>query len=531
MIDQLKKQLESRDFSFKKIVALSIIVIITLVFVFFGMMGKQNALGGGSGYAARVNKNIISIGELNFEATRLEQMYAPMFGGNMTSDMRERLMFQALENLINTEVIQQGSEKAGVQVSDEEIRDFVVNDMPAFKKDGRFSREMYQRVLEANNYSPSDFEQRIRKDKIQNKTRTLIESVAYQNALETQKESVLAEKQMNVAFVKWNREDLAKSYADNNKVDSKLLEDKLAKDFSSEDGKKKISEYYQSHQAEFVQEEKVKASHILVKVDSKNPDSEKSALEKIRKIQERLKKEDFGKVASEVSEDKGSAAKKGDLDYFNRGQMVPEFDQAAFSQAVGVVGPVVKSQFGFHIIKVTDKKPKSEVTLEKATTVIAKRLIAEDLLEQDSKSLEDALSKNDLATAESLVKKMGLKWEDTGYFGMEVDSIPKLNFPTLTAAVFELTKEKPLLNRFVREGNEKYILRLLDIKKAVALDSKDLKESAAGASKKGLNFAKNLNAPNKSESKSYQYFSEWAESVKSKSDVEKNMELFKFTKQ
>ncbi len=516
MIDQLKKQLKSGEFSFKKIIAILIMAAITVVFVFFGMMGKDNAIGGGVGYAARVNNNIISLADLNTEASRLEQMYAPMFGGNLSGDMRERMTMQALENLISIELIHQGALKEGILVADEEVKDLIVNEIPAFKKDGRFSRDLYQRVLQANNYSTNSFEQRIRRDKVQSKTRALIESVAQTTALEKAKEASLSGLQLNVAFIKWSHEDLAKKYAAENKVDNKLVEEKLKSDYATKEGQQKIEAYYQSHQAEYVQDEKVRASHILIKVDPKKPESDKQALEKINKIKERLAKEDFGKVAAEVSEDKGSAAKKGDLDFFSKGQMVPEFEQAAFSQKVGVIGAPVKSGFGYHIIKVTDKKAKVEVTLESAKAGIVKRLLADAVLEEDLKKLEEALSKSDAVTVEALVKKMGLKWEETGYFGLDVDAIPKLTLPTLTQAVFELSKEKPLLPRLVRETNDKYMLKWVDLKKVDTALVKNTDEDKVFAS---------AGKPN--DSKAFQYFGDWVESLKTSAEVERNNSIFR----
>ncbi len=115
--------------------------------------------------------------------------------------------------------------------------------------------------------------------------------------------------------------------------------------------------FYDSNPDVFKVPEMVRASHILVKVDAKATDAEKAAAkEKMNGIQQRIQKgEDFAAVAKEVS-DCPSAANGGDLDFFQKGQMVAPFEQAAFALKVGAVSDVVETQFGYHLIKVTDKK-------------------------------------------------------------------------------------------------------------------------------------------------------------------------------
>ena len=109
--------------------------------------------------------------------------------------------------------------------------------------------------------------------------------------------------------------------------------------------------------------EQVRASHVLVKVDK--PEDDAAALEKITKIRERaLAGEDFAALARENSDCPSGKRAGGDLGAFERGQMVPEFDAAAFTQPVGEIGEIVKTQFGYHIVKVTEKIPAHAKTLE-----------------------------------------------------------------------------------------------------------------------------------------------------------------------
>ena len=125
---------------------------------------------------------------------------------------------------------------------------------------------------------------------------------------------------------------------------------------------KEIKAYYESHSNLFKQPEQVRASHILIKVDPKAKESEKEdALKKIKEVQEKQKKgADFAKLAKEYSQGP-SNAKGGDLGYFKRGQMVPAFEEVAFKLKPGEVSDIVETRFGYHLIKVVDKKPESTV--------------------------------------------------------------------------------------------------------------------------------------------------------------------------
>lgn len=130
-----------------------------------------------------------------------------------------------------------------------------------------------------------------------------------------------------------------------------------------------IADYFKENKEAFNQEEQVKARHILV-------ETEDVAKEVKKKL---AVGEDFTKLAKEYSTDEGSKELGGDLGYFNRGDMVAEFDKMAFSLKVGEISEPVKSQFGYHIIKVEDKKEAKEAKLEDHKEDIEKALLNEKL--------------------------------------------------------------------------------------------------------------------------------------------------------
>ncbi len=150
-------------------------------------------------------------------------------------------------------------------------------------------------------------------------------------------------------------EDLLKVQLREGMAIQKLVDQEIVNTIEISDQDTK--DYYDGHQDLFKQPEQIQASHILIKVDAGAEESVKAdALKKIEEIQKELKEGgDFAALAKEHSECP-SSANGGDLGYFGRGQMVPSFEEAAFSLNPGEISDIVKTQFGYHLIKAGDKK-------------------------------------------------------------------------------------------------------------------------------------------------------------------------------
>ncbi len=161
-----------------------------------------------------------------------------------------------------------------------------------------------------------------------------------------------------------------------------------------------IKKYYEDNKKEFY-EDKVRASHILIStVDENNkPLPEAKKAEAKKKAEDILKKaksgEEFSALAKEYSDDKGSGANGGDLDFFEKGAMVPEFEAAAWKLKVGEISELVETQFGYHIIKVTDKKQK-QLTFDEVKDTIKDKLLGNKYTETIKKLTKDAkIEKNE----------------------------------------------------------------------------------------------------------------------------------------
>lgn len=145
----------------------------------------------------------------------------------------------------------------------------------------------------------------------------------------------------------------------------KLLEKEMESKAKVSD--QEVKDYYEKHKGDLSSVSQIRASHILLKTE-----------EEARKILERLRKgEDFAKIAKKSSIDLGSAKNGGDLGFFSAGQMVPEFEAAAVKLKPGEVSGPVKTKFGYHIIRVTDKKLGKPVEFEKVKNYISQSLSAE----------------------------------------------------------------------------------------------------------------------------------------------------------
>ncbi len=127
-----------------------------------------------------------------------------------------------------------------------------------------------------------------------------------------------------------------------------------------------IEEFYKKNKDKMVEPEGVRVRHILIPVSDDATKSQKaSALKKIKEAQKKLKKgDDFGEVAKEYSKDPASSKRGGDLGFFVRGEMVPEFEKASFALNVGQTSDIVKTKFGYHIIKCEEKRARQKKILE-----------------------------------------------------------------------------------------------------------------------------------------------------------------------
>ncbi len=491
--EQLKKSISQHNLNTKAIVAYVLFGTIILVFVLSSFQG--NHMNMGTGIVAEVNGKIISGAELNEEYTQLERFYSQMFGGNFGMQaQRQMLESQAMENLITRELLAQEATHSGVLVSDKEVREFIV-DIPAFHEQGRFDKARYFQYLENARSSADEFENKIRKETQRMRLKRMFDAVETEMSLQSKKDAEVAALKLNVQYVKMDRDQLAKNIA----VSPEQIKTYLA----DAGNMKKIEVDYETNKKElFSNPEQVHAQHILIKAKEGDAEAEKKALTRINDLKVRATKEDFSTLAKANSEDEGSKNKGGELGFFGRGQMVPAFESAAFNAKTGeLVGPV-KTNFGYHLIKVLEKRAPQVKTLEEVKSDIARKLIAESQVDEKLQKIEEALSKKNASEVEAQLKAINLNWEETGDFDVQAEAIPKLyGGEAIKDAVWSLGKTGEWYDHLVREGSARYVLKMKELKNTTVVekpkDNKDMNMGAGGLFEAWLESIRDSNKVNR----------------------------------
>lgn len=451
--DKMKRGLAERGISLRSIVALLLFGMIVLVFILSDLTGRHKGTMS-MGQAAQVNGEIISLKDFTDEETRMSQYYSQLFGGQFDmGPQRAMLRGEVMNTIVTKTLTSQAAEKEGIYATDAEIRHMITEELPYFKKDGQFQSDNYKNILAANKLTAGEFETKLRQDIKNQRSRQLFESSFNVSDLQKNVEKELRSSKINLDFVQLSSTE----FAQQNKATPAQLSEKWAQaDFA-----KKVQDTFKANEASYETKEQVKASHILIRAE---PGKEDEALKKAQAVMKRLEKEDFGKVAAQVSDDPGSKAKNGDLGYFSRGRMVKEFEDAAFTAPVGKVSAPVKSSFGYHIIKVTDKKAYAKADFEKSKNEIAQKIYLDEQYLNFIKSIEAALAAGKLDEVTKTLSTNKMNWKETGYFDLAVEVVPVMNSAQAMKIALELTKAQPIAKRLVREGDVQFLVKLKDFK-------------------------------------------------------------------
>lgn len=403
----------------KNIIAYIIFGAICLVFVFFGIAPSDFG-GSQGGAAAIVNGSVISMADFREQFERIQQQYQKQFE-NFPAELRrmqeQRMRAQVLQELVQYEMLYQSAKSEGIYAPDREVRDTIVN-IPLFQENGQFRRERYDMFLQSRSTTSGEFEQRLRKDLIAGSFRRMMSDALTATPIEERFQRIGREAKASLEFFKYSSADLAKTI-DVSAADIKALR-------SSPEGQAKIKEYYNTNISNFSTSDKLKASHILLKVE--NGADEKvdgQVYERATAIKAKLTKDNFAEVAKKESEDLVSAPKGGSLGYFNRGTMVLAFETEAFNMPIGSISDPVRSEFGYHIIYVEDKQPATSKKLEEVEEQIAKKVAAQDKAEKFKQRIEE-LAKNSPQQAWNELNKLGVKIDSVAPFSLNKRELPEL---------------------------------------------------------------------------------------------------------
>jgi peptidyl-prolyl cis-trans isomerase D len=442
--------------------SLGLVVLAFIALYFPSYMNTGTTIGASpSDVVATVNGTDIRGVDYQRRYQNQIQAYQQQYGGSINEQLLRQLGVdqQILQQMVDEQAALAEADRQGIRVSDEELAQQIFS-IPALQENGRFIGEQRYEQLLASQYPPvtkGDFEQSLRRSMMIDKLRSAVTDwIAvsdsdlereYRNRNEKAKLQVVAltaDKFRDKVTV--NDADIA-SYYDAHKTEYRKGEQRkiryLLVDRDQLRAKvtvtpQEIESYYNANIQQFQMPEQVRASHILLKTEGKDEATVRKQAEDILK-EAKAPGADFAALAKKYSEDDGSKVNGGDLDYFSKGRMVPEFEQAAFSMQPGQISDLVKSQFGFHIIKVVDKKAASTRPLDEVRTQIQGTLTAQRVDQQiadRTRDLDTRIKKpSDLDT---VGKDAGLVVSETAFFARE-EPVPGIGpTPEVTNQAFQM---------------------------------------------------------------------------------------------
>jgi peptidyl-prolyl cis-trans isomerase D len=369
------------------------------------------------------------------------QAYRSAYGGQMNEQLLKQLGVeqQILQQMVDERAALAEARRVGISVSDAEVRQRILS-IPAFQENGAFIGEQrYQQLLRMQRppMTAAEFEDNVRRQLTIQKLRSSITDWLSVTDNELEQEYRRRNDKVKLAVVSFTADNLRSqvavndadvaSYFDAHKDDFKIPEKRkiryLLIDIEALRAKvivpaPEIERTYNNNIEQYSTPEQVRASHILLKTEGKDDAAVKAKAEDV--LKQARAGADFAELAKKYSEDDASAKNGGDLDYFGRGRMVAEFDQAAFSMEPGKISDLVKTQYGYHIIKVVDKKAATTRPLAEVRQQIQDQLSYERAQAQAG-DLAQALEKDVKTPADldRLAKEKGLPVQESGFFARD----------------------------------------------------------------------------------------------------------------
>lgn len=374
----------------------ALLALITIPFALFGIDSYLNDAGGNVPIA-EVNGNSISVQEYSYAMQNLRnrlQAEGKVDAAQLESPEVKQMV---LDQLINKQLLTSEIKNANFAISESQLATYITG-MPEFQADGQFSEDAYYQALEQNGLTPTKFEAAIRADLLAQQANDGFAKLAFSAKNRAEEAYKLNYEQRTVTVAEIKTKDFmnqvnvdpkeVKAYYEANKA-KLLLPEKVKIEFILLSANSLISgitvsddevkQFYDENIEKFQGTEERRASHILIGFGVNATAEQKSAAkDKAAGILDTLRKSParFEELAVKESQDPGSAAKGGDLGSFGRGAMVKPFEDTAFGLKVNEISDLVESEFGYHIIKVT------EITGEGADFNALKPQIKGDLLFQ-----------------------------------------------------------------------------------------------------------------------------------------------------
>lgn len=464
--------------------------ILILICVPFVLWGINNYLDTGK------EVPVASVGDKDFYQRDINKAYEQYSQNLRGMEIDEQtLKAQALQKLIKDEVLLQYVHAEGLVATDDEAREFIKS-LPYFQVDGKFSDRQYKTLLSSQGISSGEFVNRIKNALIMEQFQHSIVDSSFATQYDVESFFKIQNQQRDVDYVTvalqpvpgqpttgeisayyQQHQDL---YQTPEQVSVEYVElslDEIAKKVVVTD--EKLKAFYEEQKEQYSTPERRKISHILFAINDKIP--EKVALEKALKAKQELSNKDFAALAAEVSEDKLTATKGGDLGLFNVGVMEKAFEEAASALKLGEVSNPVKSAFGYHLIKVTELVPGNVKLFDNVKNEVTKayrKAQAENAFYEAGEKLTEMSFENP-DNLKTVADALGIRVQKSALFTKEkgegIAADEKIRSAAFSEEVLQGNNSAP-----VEQGVERLVVvRLLEHKPAAKLDLNQVKQEVA----------------------------------------------------
>ena len=373
-----------------------ILALIILPFALWGVSSYEKS-GNSAEVVATVNGSKITRQEFENSLHQQQDRLRKQLGANFDAAMLDNpeMKRAIIENLVAQHLLLDRAKAERLVVTDDQVAQ-LISGIEAFQEGGKFDKQRYAAALVSQNMSPLMFEARLRDELLEQQMQdayaqngfaanSVADNVIHLNE---QQRIVRVSPVLFQTFVAQAKVDDAalKMYYEKNPNEFQVQEqakveyvklsqdDLLAKVMVNKDD---VRKYYDEHQGEFGTPEERQAAHILITVNASASQGEQDAAKtKAEQLlqQARQNPAKFAELAKKNSQDPGSAANGGDLGFFGHGMMVKPFEDAAFALKVGEISGLVKSDFGYHIIKLLAVKPSRVLPFDEARESIANKM-------------------------------------------------------------------------------------------------------------------------------------------------------------
>jgi peptidyl-prolyl cis-trans isomerase D len=438
-----------------------VILLVAGIFVFYLGVGRGGR-GPSGGYVVELGHRRYSLQDLQRVRDGQEQRLRQSLGDAFDPTVAGAYLDQAAaEQIIQRAVLAAEAQRLGLAASDREIRDLVRQNSGFLDDTGRLDADRIRNYAQAVYGGERRFADEVRDDILLTKLLRVIDASVDVSDAEARDSLRNRLEEVKIAYVALDPEKLGSQVEVSDEAVVALLAEQPDR----------AHRFYDEHSDRYHVPERVRARHILIKVDPAASDQDVAAArQRAQAALDRVRAgEDFAAVAQELSEDPGSREKGGDLGFFPRGQMTPAFEDAAFSLGVGETSDLVRSDFGFHVIRVEEHAQPVDHSFDEVAREIAETLVRQDrakaleheIGERLAAAVREGASLTDAARAEGLTLERTdwLKRRPDGYVEglgsapvVLVEAFALPDDPASSPRLFEVGDKLVLIERLEHRG-------------------------------------------------------------------------------